>query len=418
MIDSYIHIPLTKVCESTCMTQHATDTRPLLFETSPGRRYSNSLFSVARDFWCMSSQTYILEAADALQKLEGVGAVAVVDSERRVCGIVLRETLFSIVGKPYGRDVLRRSLITDIIERPPMIEGNMNLFAATALMRDWDEEARRFSHIPLIDNDGSFQALLSIRDLSEHLARMTEDDIELAGILQERLVSGTDFLERNDVSINAWSRPAKGVGGDFYFVRDLEGGGVFAALCDVSGKGVAASIIVAMVWGFLKAFDFRKGLRELIVNLNQTVVSTFHMEKYLTGFFMVYKPDEQKLLCADMGHSHVFFIRNNKIMPVRSKKLNLPVGIEYDIDPAFMAISLKAADTLIIYSDGIVEQEDAGNNEFGEGQLAAFLLDNFSSGELLKTALPLMIDEYRGTVPQHDDMSVLRFHYKGLPAKG
>jgi len=396
------------------MTQHTTDIQPLLFELNPGRRYSNSLFSIARDFWCISSQSYILEAADALQKLEGVNAVAVVDAERHVLGIVQREALFSIVGKPYGRDVLRRSLITDIIEQPPMIEGNLNLFAATASMRDWDEEARRFSHIPLVDSDGTFQALLSIRDLSEHLARMTEDDIELAGILQERLVSGTDILEREDVSVSAWSRPAKGVGGDFYFVRDLEGGGVFAALCDVSGKGVAASIIVAMVWGFLKAFDFRKGLRELIVNLNQTVVSTFHMEKYLTGFFMIYKPGENKLICADMGHSHEFFMRNGKILPLRCKKLNLPVGIEYDINPAFMAISLKPADTLIVYSDGIVEQENAGNKELGEGQLARFILKHAGSGDQLNTALPVMIDEYRGTVPQHDDMSFLRFHYIGL----
>jgi len=396
------------------MMQHATDTQPLLFELDPGRRYSNSLFSIARDFWCISSQAYILEAADALQKLEGVNAVAVVDAERHVLGIVQREALFSIVGKPYGRDVLRRSLITDIIERPPMMEGNLNLFAATASMREWGEDARRFSHIPLIDSDGTFQALLSNRDLSEHLARMTEDDIELAGILQERLVSGTDFLERKDVSVSAWSRSAKGVGGDFYFVRDLEGGGVFAALCDVSGKGVAASIIVAMVWGFLKAFDFRKGLRELIINLNQTVVSTFHMEKYLTGFFMIYKPGENKLLCADMGHSHVFFIRNHRIAPVRGKKLNFPVGIEYDISPSLMKISLKPEDTLVVYSDGIVEQEDHGNNEFGEEQLARFLVDNISSGESLKTAFPLIIDEFRGNVPQHDDMSFLRFHFTGV----
>jgi len=274
------------------MMQHATDTQPLLFELDPGRRYSNSLFSIARDFWCISSQAYILEAADALQKLEGVNAVAVVDAERHVLGIVQREAL--------------------------------------------------------------------------------------------------------------------------YFVRDLEGGGVFAALCDVSGKGVAASIIVAMVWGFLKAFDFRKGLRELIVNLNQTVVSTFHMEKYLTGFFMIYKPGENKLLCADMGHSHVFFIRNHRIAPVRGKKLNFPVGIEYDISPSLMKISLKPEDTLVVYSDGIVEQEDHGNNEFGEEQLARFLVDNISSGESLKTAFPLIIDEFRGNVPQHDDMSFLRFHFTGV----
>jgi serine phosphatase RsbU (regulator of sigma subunit) len=173
-----------------------------------------------------------------------------------------------------------------------------------------------------------------------------------------------------------------------------------------------------MVWGFLRAFDFRRGLRELIAALNRTVVSTFHMEKYLTGFFMVYEPGTERMVCADMGHSHMFFMRGNRVVPIRERKLNLPVGIEYDIDPSLIAIRLKRDDALFVYSDGIVEQENSEGLEYGEERLGRFLLENQKRGGQLKFSLPVDIDKYRGSVPQQDDMSFLLFRFNGAPTPG
>jgi hypothetical protein len=61
----------------------------------------------------------------------------------------------------------------------------------------------------------------------------------------------------------------------------------FAALCDVSGKGIAVSMIVSPVWGFPRAHTLSRGLSGLIADMNVSI-STFHMGKYPAGFCMIY----------------------------------------------------------------------------------------------------------------------------------
>jgi len=384
-------------------------TMRLVMEAKPARRYSNSLLSIAAYPWYVPVAVPILDLADELQRFPQVLVLTVVDSAEKVVGIVQRERLFSLVGKPFGRDVLSRSLIGEIAEPTLVLDGRTNIFAADDQPDSADRSERRDRFIVLTDEQGRFQSTLGFQDLDNYLAAMTREDVELAGRLQERLMAGADLRQRKDNTIQAWSRAAKGVGGDFYFVRELADGRVFAALCDVSGKGVAASIIVAMVWGLLRGFDYQRGLRELLINLNMAVVSTFHMEKYLTGFFMIYDPSARKVLCADMGHSHVLFLRGGVPTAVRGSRQNLPIGIDYQIDPALLGFTVKDGDILLAYSDGIVEQEDAQEQEFGEQRLVDLIRRSLDGGVALQDALPAEMDRFRGGTPQHDDMSFLLF---------
>jgi sigma-B regulation protein RsbU (phosphoserine phosphatase) len=239
---------------------------------------------------------------------------------------------------------------------------------------------------------------------------MTQDDIELAGRLQERLMGGegvSDTLRPGRGRVEAWSRAAKGVGGDFYFTKELPDGKLFLALCDVSGKGVAASLIVSMVWGMLKMFDYNRGLHELLVGLNEAIVATFHLEKYLTGIFMIYDPPERHLHCADMGHSHAVLFRAGMPRSMKGPQGNLPLGIEATLDPSVCPYQLEAGDVLLIYSDGLTEQENGQGTEFGESRLVSTAAEALACGEHLRDAIPSALDAHRGGTPQQDDMSFL-----------
>lgn len=384
-------------------------TMRLVLEAKPTRRYSNSLLSIAAHPWYVADSVRILDLADELQRFPQVLVLTIVDGAGKVTGIVQRERLFSLVGKPFGRDVLSRSLIGEIAEPTPVLDGRTNIFAAIDQSGAGNPLERRDRYIVLTNEQGVFQSTLGLQDLDNYLASMTREDVEMAGQLQERLMAGADLRTREDYRIQAWSRSAKGVGGDFYFVRELADGRLFTALCDVSGKGVAASIVVAMVWGLLRGYEFKQGLKELLVNLNQAVVGTFHLEKYLTGFFMIYDPGTHKILCADMGHSHVLFLRGGKPVAVRGSRQNLPIGIVHDIDPAVLGIRIKRGDTLVAYTDGIVEQEDAAEEEFGERRLVELVQRALIDGTALQETLPAALDLFRGGTPQHDDMSFLLF---------
>lgn len=392
-------------------TMNETKTRTCTLEKIvPERFYSSSALRVARHFWRTGAMVRVLDLADDLQKRPEVEVIGVVDEDGRIVGVVLRERLFALIGKPFGREVLQRSLVREVTEAAWTFHAHMDIFALAQKIRIRETSGESDdAYFALVDGEEKLQGILSAQDLSEHLSRITQDDIELAGRLQERLLASAEFPTKRGYRLEAWSRAAKGVGGDFYYARELAGGKIFGTLCDVSGKGVAASLIVSLVWGILRAYDFRHGLRDLLVSLNKAIVETFHMEKYLTGFFMIFDPENKRVICADMGHSHVMLLRGGRILAVRSGKQNLPIGIEQEIEVTIQAIRLRGGDSLFAYSDGIIEQENAGGLEFGERGLIGALLSKGQSslGGSLQRTLPAAIDAFRSGTPQQDDMSFL-----------
>lgn len=268
------------------------------------------------------------------------------------------------------------------------------------------------SVVAVLGDDGRPLGIIA-RDLVTFMLRMTQEDIELAGRLQERLQEGNEPIGGGNWDFEAWSRPAKGVGGDFWFTRALGDGRVFLALCDVSGKGVAASLVVSMIWGMLRMYDFRNGLSSLVCVLNEAIVSTFQLEKYLTGFFAIFDPGNLQIEVADMGHAHALLFREGRARRILSRARNLPIGIETTIKPTISRWCLARGDTLLVFSDGLIEQENSEGREYGERCLAFAANRALAQGSSLREVLPARIDRYRGGTPQQDDMSFMMLRTRG-----
>jgi sigma-B regulation protein RsbU (phosphoserine phosphatase) len=233
----------------------------------------------------------------------------------------------------------------------------------------------------------------------------------MAGLLQKRFLASADEISGKGVEVNAWSLSAKGVGGDFYFIKDLGGNRFFAALCDVSGKGIAASLVVSMAWGFLRAYTITEDLAGLVTNLNSSIVSTFHMEKYLTGFFMIYDSGKRQLHFADMGHSHQVLLRGASFHTLEKAGINIPVGIEPDIKPALFHIGIQPGDALLVYTDGITEQDNPEGEEFGHRRLFKLTLQSYVKEKNLSALLAPALEDFRKNTPQRDDMTCLFFRF-------
>jgi sigma-B regulation protein RsbU (phosphoserine phosphatase) len=292
-----------------------------LTETGEGqtRSYPNSIQKLARHFKAVPADETIAELADALDGDRRIVAVCVVDGSGRPLGLIRRDKLFLLLGKRFGWDLMGKRPAGEICEEAPVFPGDANIFTVSQFLSAAFKEGTLETgnnFMILTGPGGIFSGMLSFQDLSNYFVDMTNGDIAMASLLEERFLAGADDVSDKVAGVNAWSLPAKGVGGDFYFIKNLGERRFFAALCDVSGKGIAASLVVSMAWGFLRAHPIRGGLADLIDHLNVSIVSTFHMEKYLTGFFMIYDADTRQLQFADMGHSHTAFLRNE---PPRSK---------------------------------------------------------------------------------------------------
>lgn len=379
----------------------------VIHESSVRRDYGTTVLKAARHRHWVSRDAGVLDLADELGKRPDIELVTVLDEAMRPVGLIVREALFALLGKPFGREVLGKGRAAELAEPVPTLDAHESLFYA----RDGDGEGSPYR--ALVDGDGRFRAALAMRDLAERLSRITEEDIELAGRVQERLEAANEPVGGDGYAFEAWSRPARGVGGDFWYSSRLADGSVFMALCDVSGKGVAASLVVSLVWGMLRMYDFRRGLGALVVALNDAIVTTFHLEKYLTGFFCVFSPSSGTIEAADMGHSHALLVRGGKALAIRSGDRNLPVGVEPSLSPALRRWRLRPGDTLVVYSDGIPEQEDDRGAEFGERGLAAAAVEAVAERRSLRDTLPALLDDHRGRVPQQDDMSFMMLRLSG-----
>lgn len=259
----------------------------------------------------------------------------------------------------------------------------------------------------LNDAEGRFTGIFTSKDLLTWLSRMTQEDIALAGQLQVRLVPLRSGESGLGWFTQAFSHSAKGLGGDFYHVIPLGGQKVFVALGDVSGKGVAASILTSLLWGVLRFYDFRKGLKRLLLQVNEALIHTFHLEKYLTGIFLTYDAENRELTLADMGHGHSFLVRQGKIRPLRFPNMNLPLGIDLGLEPTLYRLRLQPGDLVCLYTDGLTEQVSAEGHEFGDASVWR-LASAPGNPQALPETLLAALAAHQGAVPRLDDVSWLQ----------
>jgi sigma-B regulation protein RsbU (phosphoserine phosphatase) len=378
------------------------------------RSYPNSIQKLARYFKTVSADQTIAALADIFDRDRPIAAVCAVDDLARPLGIVRRDKLFLLLGKRFGWDLMGKRPVSEITEKAPVFPGDTNIFTVSrflsAALKEGSPEMGN-SFMVLTGPGGVFTGMLSFQDLSNYFVDMTNRDIAMASLLQERFLASADEISGGEITVNAWSLPAKGVGGDFYFIKDLGGNRFFAALCDVSGKGVAASLVVSMAWGFLRASAIKEGLAGLIENLNSSIISTFHMEKYLTGFFMICDSAKRQLQFADMGHSHNVLLRGGNFHRLEKAGVNLPVGIEPDIKPAVFRLGIKPRDALLVYSDGITEQDNPEGEEFGDDRLLRLAVQSRDEEKNLDGLLAATLEDFRRNTPQRDDMTCLFFRF-------
>ena len=98
------------------------------------------------------------------------------------------------------------------------------------------------------------------KDMLVFLAEITRRDIALSRKIQTRIVKEEDELNETNFSLSASSIMAKGIGGDFYSYKKISDSQYLIALCDVSGKGMAASLLSSLLSGFLNTYPIGNDL--------------------------------------------------------------------------------------------------------------------------------------------------------------
>ncbi|HSP17079.1 MAG TPA: GAF domain-containing SpoIIE family protein phosphatase [Thermoanaerobaculia bacterium] len=198
-----------------------------------------------------------------------------------------------------------------------------------------------------------------------------EQELKLGREIQRRLLPPPP-CDIADTQLSARSVPCFEVGGDYYDFIEFAGGDLGIVIADVSGKGVAAAMIMSSVQSALRmAAPMADDLAELMTRLNALLYRMAGGRKYVTFFFGRYNPESGELRYVNAGHNPPFVIADSSIEPLMST--GRPIGILPEATYHEAVAMLPANATLFLYTDGLNEANNPDEQEFGMDRLKELL---------------------------------------------
>jgi serine phosphatase RsbU (regulator of sigma subunit) len=247
-------------------------------------------------------------------------------------------------------------------------------------------------------------------------------DLQIAREIQTWLLPGAP-PQIPGLEIAYVTRPANTVAGDYYDVFPRPGrtnadNRVVLAVADVAGKSIPAAMLMATFQASLKTLSTAQvALPELASNMNRYACTNSQGGlRFTTAFLAEYDPVRRTVDYINAGH-------NNPILRRASGQIErldvggLPFGIQPEVKYECATTTLAPGDWLIIFTDGLVEAENARQEEYGEPRLLTAIeaTRTVEPSEMLKR-LMAELDLFVGNTPQHDDVTCMLLKAEPLQA--
>ena len=238
-------------------------------------------------------------------------------------------------------------------------------------------------------------------------------DLQIAREIQTWLLPGVP-PQIPGLAIAYATRPANTVAGDYYDVfprpgRTNEDNRVVLAVADVAGKSIPAAMLMATFQASLKTLSTAQvALPELASNMNRYACSNSQGGlRFTTAFLAEYDPIHRTVDYINAGHNNPILRRANGQIE-RLDVGGLPFGIMPETKYESATVALAPGDWLVIFTDGLVEAENARQEDYGEARLLKAIEAGISTSpaEMLKRMMA-EVDLFVGSTPQHDDVTCL-----------
>lgn len=216
------------------------------------------------------------------------------------------------------------------------------------------------------------------------------------------------FPDRDDVDLYAVLKPAKEVGGDLYDFF-IDSGRLFFAIGDVSGKGVPASLFMAVTRSLFRSVAaFYGDPADILVSMNASISETNDSNMFVTLFIGILDLDNGNLRYCNAGHNPPVVIGSDKRVEFLKVLPNLPAGLFPDFPYTSQETVLERGATLFLYTDGLTEAENGSKELYGEQRLLNVLVRTADAGpkEIIETVIT-DIDRHVAGAEQSDDLTIL-----------
>ncbi len=254
----------------------------------------------------------------------------------------------------------------------------------------------------------SAQAIESARLYDEEKSlRLIEEELNFATDIQTNLLPKLN-PKIDGFDIAGKSIPAKEVGGDYYDFIPIDENKNGICLGDISGKGMPAAMLMANLQATLRGQAlFSSSAGECLSRANKLLYRSTGLQKFATLFYGILDSSKSIFYFSNAGHNPPFLIDSAKKV-TRLTKGGTVLGFMEDYQFEEDSIKLSASDSVIIYSDGITDQLNEKDKEFGEDRLLAILTENLkSTADMLIEKVFEAVKSFAKEVPQSDDITIV-----------
>lgn len=251
-------------------------------------------------------------------------------------------------------------------------------------------------------------------------------ELALARQVQQRLLPQS-LPEIDGLQIAAAERPAREVGGDYYDVVGLGRDCIGVLVADVSGKGAAAAFYMAEMKGVFQAGSrLTRAPGEFLAQANDALSPSLGRGDFISAAYAVLDAEAGTLALARAGHPPAVLVRNRQ-RPDGGRWLLRGDGLAIGLDRSGtlfrqtlreQMICLAPGDTVVLYTDGLVEARNAGGEEYGYDRLAHFVEQNQHADALdLRDLLLAETSAWSASDEPDDDTTLFILRWTGRGAE-
>ena len=243
-----------------------------------------------------------------------------------------------------------------------------------------------------------------------------ESELKIAHDIQMSMLPKTfpPYPERHDIDIYGTLKPAKAVGGDLFdfYIRDEK---LFFCIGDVSGKGVPASLFMAVTRSLFRNISAHVAIpSEIVRTLNNAMSEGNDTNMFVTVFVGVLDLTNGLLRYCNAGHDTPLLVGRD--VGVLSCQPNLPIGVVAGFEYTQQEVSIDSGTTIFLFTDGLNEAENYEHAQFGDlriWNLAKLLLnEQRHQPKRMIDAMANAVHTFVGDAEQSDDLTMLAIQYK------
>lgn len=221
------------------------------------------------------------------------------------------------------------------------------------------------------------------------------------------------YPDRNDVDLHAILQPAKEVGGDLYDFY-MDGNHLYFLIGDVSGKGVPASLFMAITRSLFRTLSQHVlSPAKIVTDMNNSISDTNESNMFVTLIVGILDLETGKLKLSNAGHNPPILIQTDGHVSFVEFKTQIFAGVIEDFVYVDEEITLEKGSKLFLYTDGVTEAENTDKELYGEEKLMATLSDNASSN--VRTTVDVVVNSIVNHVKEaeaSDDLTILLIQYQ------